>query len=305
MNEMHPHSGATTDALTVRIWGARGSLPASGAAFDRYGAATCAVAVDAPGGAILLDAGSGLVALGADLAARGIREADLLLSHLHYDHVMGLPFFPMLSDPKARLRIHLGGATDEEARAALTDCFRQPFFPVTLDAFPAQITVGGLAHGTHAIAGARVEARALNHTGGATGYRVEADSASFAYITDFEHDGGAGDAAVLALARHADLALMDATYTPEEYASRRGWGHAHWRAAGSLAAQAGARNWGLFHHAHDRTDAALDRIETAVQSEFPSAFAARAGQIFRLGAMSDGRATRPEAQGGRIGGARP
>lgn len=267
-------------ALAVTVWGARGSLPASGPRFERYGGATCAVEVDAGGHTIVLDAGTGIVAMGADLKARGVREVDLFLSHLHYDHVMGLPFFAPAHDPATAIRIHYGGAdTPEGVREAIGGFFREPFFPAPLGCMGAAISFHPLREGEMTLVGdAAVTPRSLNHPGGAQGFRIERLDRSFAYVTDFEHDGGAGDEAVLALAREADLALVDATYAPDEYAGCRGWGHAHWRAASDLAARADARSFGLFHHRHDRTDDQLVAIERELQAEYPNGFAACEGQ---------------------------
>lgn len=292
--------------LSVRIWGARGSLPASGEAFARHGGETCAVEVALGGRTMVLDAGSGLVPMGTSLRERGVREIDLYLTHLHYDHVMGLPFFAPLFDPHTVLRIHVGaGAADEDdagAHERLAAYFRQPFFPVALDCFPAQVSVhavraagyhspSALEH--HLDADTTLSAAPLHHPGGATGYRVERDGASFAYLTDFEHDGAAGDEAVVSLAHNADLALLDATYAPDEYEGCRGWGHADWHAAGTLAMRAGARSWGLFHHRHDRTDDEIDAIAAAARTEFGNVFASRSGQSFQLGVS-------PAASGGHV-----
>ncbi|MEM9797228.1 MAG: MBL fold metallo-hydrolase [Pseudomonadota bacterium] len=272
------------DGIAVRIWGARGSLPASGPEMAHYGGETCAVEIGTGNRTLIFDAGSGLVGMGTALRDRGVQEADLFLTHLHYDHIMGLPFFALLHDPAVRLRIHLGGAGDAQAQERIAAYFRPPFFPAPLGAFPAQVSIHGLPEGEHDLGdGLRLTAAPLTHPDGATGYRLEsADGARFAYITDFEQDDGAGDDAVIALARDVDLALLDATYTPEEYDAVRGWGHAHWRAAGALATRAGARNWGLFHHRHDRTDVDLAQIEETVRTAFPTAFAARTGQAIRL-----------------------
>ncbi len=273
----------TAVALDVTIWGARGSLPASGPAYDHYGGATCAVEVAAGDRTIIFDAGTGIVPMGAAMGRRDVRDIDLFLTHLHYDHVMGLPYFSPLHDPNTRLRIHLGGASDTEAQNRVADYFRQPFFPIALDAFPAKVSVHGLPEGVHHLGDdLRLTVLDLAHPEGATGLRLDRDGVAFAYITDFEHDNGPGDEAVMALARGADLALLDATYTPEEYAARRGWGHAHWRAAGELATRADAQAFGLFHHRHDRTDGDLGKIEALTRKVFPRAFAARAGQMFHL-----------------------
>ena len=123
---------------------------------------------------------------------------------------------------------------------------------------------------------------ALNHPNGAVGYRIEREGATFCYLTDFEHDGGAGDAEIRRLARNADLVLLDATYTPEEYPRYVKFGHSTWEHCGALCAEAGVRRWGMFHHMHMRSDSDQQAIEDAARKVYPNAFAARQGQRFEL-----------------------
>ena len=281
--------------LDVRVWGARGSMPASGAKFDAFGGETSCVELRVPledgtERVIVIDAGSGILALGKILEDEGVREIDLVFSHLHYDHIMGFPFFAPVHNPDVRLRIHYGGnehapSTNEALEASLQDYLRQPFFPVGMDCFRADISTHVLPSEGLALDGVpnlSIEHRALCHPGGATGYRFEHNGSVFAYITDFEHDGSSFDENVLFLARNADLALMDATFTPEDYLPCAGWGHANWKACGELAMRAGTKNWGLFHHQHERTDDEIRLIEREARRLFPNAFAARVGQRFAL-----------------------
>ena len=275
-------------ALQVEILGARGSMPIAGPAYAGYGGETSCVAIRAGSRIVVLDAGTGIVTLGRELATRGVSDIDLFLSHLHYDHIVGLPFFLSMLDPATRLRIHLGGATDDAtARAAVADYFRQPFFPVSLDCFPAEVSIHALAIGEclEIETGGeplKVTAGALNHPGGATGFRVTRAERSFAYLTDFEHDGGEGDDSLIELAKGVDLALLDATFTPEEHSDCCGWGHAHWRAATDLALRAGIERFGLFHHKHDREDEGLDAIGRELAALAPNGFVARTAQRFDL-----------------------
>ena len=284
-------------ALEATIWGARGSMPAAGPHFARYGGDTAAIELGLAGAgtaerphAVVLDAGSGAVAMGRVLAGRGVREIDLIFTHLHYDHITGLPFFAPAHDPDVSLRVHyrvpgIDGATSEDVEAALRGYFRPPFFPVELGCFKARISFHPIGEGPiriDAAPGCEIEHAPLNHPGGATGFRISHEGATLSYITDFEQDGGVMDTNVVSLARDADLALLDATYTPEDYAPCCGFGHAHWQACGELADRADARNWALFHHHHERTDAELARIEGEVRQVWPEAFAARTGQRFAL-----------------------
>ena len=133
---------AAVDAgLDVRVWGARGSLPYTGPDTLRYGGDTCGVEIRLPGRVVYFDAGSASPKSGAALLADGIREVDLFLSHVHYDHIMGMPFFPPVFRPDVRLRVWYGGAaTDEEAKAVVANYFRSPYFPAPLSCVRADIS---------------------------------------------------------------------------------------------------------------------------------------------------------------------
>ncbi len=162
--------------------------------------------------------------------------------------------------------------------------FRPPYFPITKDRMRAEIEYRQFSPGDvlSPAAGITLQTGALCHPNGAVGYRLETSGASFAYLTDFEHDGGVGDATIRRLALDVDLALLDATYSPQEYPDFAGFGHSTWDNCGSLCVQAGVKQWGMFHHMHLRTDAEQRQIETAAQAAYPNAFAARQGQRIAL-----------------------
>ncbi|MEM7566380.1 MAG: MBL fold metallo-hydrolase [Pseudomonadota bacterium] len=291
-----PTDAATETGLDVRVWGARGSIPFTGPDVLRYGGDTPGVELRLPDRVVYFDAGSAAPRSGKAILADGIREIDLFLSHVHYDHIMGMPFFAPIFSPDVRLRVWYGGAkTDEGVKAVIGRYFEPPYFPASLNCIRADISFHAFRPGDELDVGdVRMETAPLRHPDGATGFRAERGGASFAYITDFEQDGDWGDASVVKLGRDADLAFLDATFTPDDYFPCAGWGHAHWRACGELAARAGAKRWGLFHHKHDRTDAALDKIVAEAQAEFPNAFGVAAGQRFGLpGARTAARPPAP------------
>ncbi|HSG94230.1 MAG TPA: MBL fold metallo-hydrolase, partial [Afifellaceae bacterium] len=163
--------------------------------------------------------------------------------------------------------------------AMVSGIFRPPYFPITKDWMRAQIEYRHFSPGDVLSPAANIQLQtgALNHPNGAVGYRLETSGATFAYLTDFEHDGDGGDTMVERLAAGADLALLDATYTPEEYPRFIGFGHSTWEKCGDLCADAGVKQWGLFHHMHLRTDMEQREIEAAAQAIYPAAFAARQG----------------------------
>lgn len=272
-------------AIDIRIWGARGTFPIPGPDTLEYGGHTCCVEVRAGGQVMIFDAGSGIIPLGQALVDEAVTEIDLFFSHAHYDHILGLPYFQPAYSDKTKLRIWAGhmldGSTPEEMIAGI---FRPPYFPITKDLMLAQIEYRQFSPGDvlNPAADVQLQTGALCHPNGAVGYRLETSGASFAYLTDFEHDGGSGDETIQRLARNADLALLDATYSPEEYPRFAGFGHSTWDKCGAFCVKAGVKRWGLFHHMHSRSDAEQQVMETAAQAAYPNAFAARQGQRIAL-----------------------
>ncbi len=250
-----------------------------------YGGHTSCVEVRAAGRVMIFDAGSGIIPLGKSLLEEGVTEIDLFFSHVHYDHIIGLPYFLPAFWNKAKLRIWAGHMQDGSTPEQLVDgIFRQPYFPITKDYMRAEVEYCQFKPGDILTpgSGVRIVTGSLNHPNGAVGYRVEAKGASFAYLTDFEHDNGAGDAEVMRLAQGADLALLDATYTPEEYPRYVKFGHSTWDHCGDLCARAGVKRWGMFHHMHMRSDIDQAEIESAAQAKYPNSIAARQDQRFEL-----------------------
>lgn len=250
-----------------------------------FGGHTACVEVRAGGGLMIFDAGSGIIPLGKALLEEGVTEIDLFFSHVHYDHILGLPYFLPAFWNKAKLRIWAGHMLDGSTPEELVDgIFRPPYFPITKDYMRADVDYRKFSPGDvlKPRPGVRIETGALTHPNGAVGYRIECGGATFCYLTDFEHDGGAGDAEIVRLARNADLALLDATYTPEEYPRYVKFGHSTWEQCGALCTMAGVRQWGMFHHMHMRADIDQQAIEDAARAVYPNAFAVRQGQHFEL-----------------------
>ncbi len=266
----------------------RGSVPAPGAGTQRYGGNTPCLEVVAGNRRIILDAGSGIRALGERLRDSGAPvQADILLSHYHYDHLQGLPFFAPLAEPQNRFVFHGPRREGRSVQDVLEGQMVPPYFPVTLDQLArAAIEFRSIEPGEpFNIGGVRISSAELEHPGGNLGYRLEYGGRTLVYATDVEHTDSPTEELV-DLARGADVLLHDAMYTSDEYEERRGWGHSTWRGALATAAAARVRRLVLFHHDPDRADRALDALLRRAQRTFPRTIAAREGLTLRLSGRS-------------------
>ncbi len=272
--------------MRVRFWGVRGSVPVSDPRFIRAGGNTTCVELQAAGQRLILDGGTGLAALGQALGPAPL-EATLLFTHVHWDHIQGVPFFGPAFHPGSRLT--LGGATT--AAGTLEDALRRqmrpPQFPIALEALDAQLDFVPLEPGVPLQRGPfLILPEVGHHPDGVLAYRVEADGQSVVFATDVEHAGVVADD-LLTLAAGADLLIHDAQYTEAEYAgqvgpSRAGWGHSTWNEAVEAARRSGAERLALFHHDPTRDDDALAVLEHRARRELAGAFAAREGAWLTL-----------------------
>jgi phosphoribosyl 1,2-cyclic phosphodiesterase len=212
-------------------------------------------------------------------------DADILLSHFHMDHVIGLPVFEPAYQPGNRFRLWAGSAdAGPSLQQALGKLMSMPLFPVGLDAFRAQIELRNFRSGDmlRLKNDLKVVTAPLNHPGGAVGYRIEYAGKSLAYVSDTEHLPGGIDENALALARNADLLIYDATYTDDEYPQRIGWGHSTWREGIKLAEAADSRTLVLFHHDPSHDDDFLDAVALAAARGRPGTLVATEGVSLEL-----------------------
>ena len=266
-------------AYAVTFWGTRGSVPTPGPRTARYGGNTPCVAVESPAGELLiLDAGTGIRALGLELVARhnGAVQAEILLSHAHWDHIQGLPHFKPFFAPGNAVRIWGSRQGTTSLEAILRQQMDPAVFPVPLDALSASLTVQQVEPGEFTVGAFRVRAMRLRHPGTTLGYRLSpaAGGPSLAYVTDNElGPGGRYDvppswrADFVAFLGNVDLLIHDAMYTPEEAESHRGWGHSTFAEAVALARDARAGRLVLFHHEPEHGDEAVDALLQAARRE--------------------------------------
>jgi len=252
--------------MKVTFWGTRGSIPSPGADTARFGGNTSCVEVQAGGHLLIFDAGTGIRPLGLALAKRpGPLTAHIFISHTHWDHIQGFPFFAPAY--KAGTAIHLYGAPGQgrSLEKVLRAQMDADYFPVGLADLAATIDVHEFRGEGFSIGDVQVDATFVNHPAMNVAYRVRHGGHTFVYATDLEpyaetleHVGGRGeegrafgtklDAAMVDFAMDADLYVADAQYTDEEYPARVGWGHSSLSAAVALGVAARARTLALYHH---------------------------------------------------------
>jgi phosphoribosyl 1,2-cyclic phosphodiesterase len=267
--------------VRVTVWGTRGSLPAPGPETTRYGGNTSCVEVRGrDGSVVVLDAGTGIRRLGPAIGPE-VRRIDLLLTHLHLDHIEGLGFFAPLF--RRGLEVHVWGpaSTTLDLRARLTRYLSPPLFPVRLRDLPCQLELHDVASADRLRIGAlEVRAALVCHPGPTVGFRISEGDASLAYLPDHEPALGAIDfprnpewTSGFDLAADAALLIHDAQYGDEEYAGRVGWGHSSLRDLLAFAAAARVARVVPFHYDPAHTDAELDRrFDAARRSPLPFDF---------------------------------
>lgn len=253
----------------LEFFGCRGSAPVSGAQFLKYGGNTTCIALTIDERLFIVDCGSGLAPLQESLFdTRRFSGADIFLTHVHWDHVQGIPFFGPFFSPACRFRFYGERRMEMTLQSQIGLVMAAPVFPVTMDAFNAELAWHEIQCGAALdLDGLSVQTCRLRHPDICTGYRFGWRGKSVCIVGDYEH----GDTEPLEFARDADVLIYDAQYTDQEYALKRGWGHSTWRKGCEFAQKCGAKRLYLTHHDPRRTDAQLDALEQQARELFPAA----------------------------------
>jgi phosphoribosyl 1,2-cyclic phosphodiesterase len=246
--------------MRIKFWGVRGSTPAAQPENMRYGGNTSCVEVRLGDQLYIFDCGTGFRVLGNQLRSEFNGKpisAHVFLSHFHWDHIQGLPFF-------------------EEQMSS-------PYFPVGLKEMKAEREFHDVQEGRIELDDITIHTAWLNHPQGCMGFRLETKDGVFVYATDNEPGDAAFDKSVRKLAEGADVLIYDAQYLPEDYAARRrGWGHSHWREAVNVVMQSGAKELILYHHDPDHDDLCLDKVVREARNYYPRVRAAAEGMEIEL-----------------------
>ncbi len=264
------HASAPT---TLRFWGTRGSIPSPGPATQRYGGNTTCFEVRRGERRLILDAGSGIRPLGHDLLRAGGSFHHIFLTHFHWDHIQGFPFFPPLYRPETELRIVAPRQNDIDVRSLFAGQMGPIYFPVPFSLVAAKLSFDHVGDGAWEVDGMVLRTLRVQHPSNVVGYRIEADGRAVCFVPDNEVEGDGYDTgpdwrgALVDFVRGADVLVHDAMYTEEEYAERKGWGHSTFRQALRLAEEAEVGRLFFFHHDPERTDEEIDEIVGRVRDE--------------------------------------
>ena len=275
--------------MRVKFWGVRGSTPTPQAENMRYGGNTSCVEVRVGEQLYIFDCGTGFRVLGQQLRDEfGEKKlplsAHVFISHFHWDHIQGIPFFrPLYDRADSQFLFHCSSRT-RSLKQVMDEQMASPYFPVNLSQMQAQqkfydIDIGRLSLED----GVQIQTSWLNHPQGCMGFRMETKDGVLVYATDNEPGDAAFDKSVRKLAEGADVLIYDAQYLPEEYAAEKhGWGHSHWREAVNVVMESGAKELVLFHHDPDHTDVVIDKIVHDARNYYPKVRAAAEGMEIRI-----------------------
>jgi phosphoribosyl 1,2-cyclic phosphodiesterase len=254
--------------LSVTFHGVRGSTPCSSPATSRYGGNTACVVLEVAGEPpLVLDLGTGLRRWDGYRVGDGVFEGTALLTHVHWDHVMGLPFFPPIDRPGARLDVFGPTFAGVPLAETFANLMGPPFFPIRPDQLKGDIRFHDVADGELSVGTATVAVRSVPHLGPTNGYRIDWGGASVAYVSDHQAPPGSDtvDAGVLELSDGVDLLVHDAQFTADEWADKADWGHSTVEYAVLVASEAGARRLALFHHDPAHDDKQIDGLAAAAR----------------------------------------
>ena len=268
-----PQDAGTVAAVTIRCWGTRGSIPSPGPQTARYGGNTTSFEVRHGDQRLIFDAGSGLRAFGLDLVENGGEFHHIFLTHFHWDHIQGFPFFAPLYNPEIDLKIVGPRQNNIDVRSLFAGQMGPIYFPVPFSVVAATLSFDHLNEGTLEVAGATLRTMRVKHPSYVIGYRIEVGGKVICFIPDDELEGDMYEVddgwreRLVDFARGADLLIHDSMYTDDEYPARIGWGHSTFSQSLRLAEEAEVKKLLFFHHDPNRSDDELDEIVNRIRDD--------------------------------------
>jgi phosphoribosyl 1,2-cyclic phosphodiesterase len=272
--------------VRIKFWGVRGSTPTPQIENLKFGGNTACLEVrNGSNECVIFDAGTGIRALGQTLvqeSAGAPITAKIFLTHFHWDHIQGIPFFAPLYGQDNHITF-LSGSSGRPLQETLEGQMARPYFPIDFDQVAAQrdfhqIETGGVIK----VGDLTVHPFPLNHPQGASGYRIECKGAVIVYATDYEHGVSRSDATLCEYAQDANVLICDAQYTPAEYETHKGWGHSTWQNAVLLARESRAEHLMLFHHDPSHDDETMMLISQNARMQFENTTGAWEGFVAAL-----------------------
>jgi len=268
------------------IHGARGSYPIYDDRYRRYGGNTSCYSIETEQGVLIIDAGTGLTLLGESLAARPtLPPMTILLTHVHLDHIIGLPSFKPLLRTDGQITIMIEPTCSADWRGALMTLMAKPMWPVDLLRVGAHVRLEEFSRDTFHCYGLTITRCPVSHPQGGVSYRIATSGRTFVIATDREHGDPSQDRAFVEFAKDADVLLHDAQYTPEELPHRAGWGHSTWEQSARVAADIGAGSLVLVSHDPSRKDDEIDQLLEQARRLFPQTTAGMEGMSLSIGGL--------------------
>ena len=272
--------------FAVKFWGVRGSIACPSPEHVVYGGNTSCLEIFAGEERIILDAGTGVRGLGQELLRDGVKRGTMLLTHSHWDHINGFPFFAPAFMGNSEYGIYAGHLYNAGGiENVLASQMANPTFPVPLEALQAQLQFVDFKAGAdwNLNGETKIVTAALNHPNGATGYRIEHGGKAICYVTDTEHTIGKPDQTVLKLIEGADIVIYDCTYTDAEFPAKVGWGHSTWQEGVRLCKAANVKQLAIFHHDPDHNDDFMRQLEQDARKMWSGTLVAREQMIVTPG----------------------
>ena len=277
---------AKSAAHILRFWGVRGSIPTADPEQSLIGGNTsCVELTTADGSHIIFDGGTGLRGLGNHIGRQHSKpyEINLFLSHTHWDHIMGIPFFAPMHQPFAKINIFGPERSGEPLGQAVLGLFRSPYFPLHFSELKARLNFIEISEGETSFGnGFKIKYAPHPHPNGAISYRLEVDGRVITYITDIEHTKDKLVKSVIELSREADVLIHDSQYHADDLRAHRSWGHSSWEECTLVAQKAGVKELFLYHFDPNYSDYDVLDMERRAQAVFPNTTAARQGMTFEI-----------------------